>query len=766
MATPANRVPVRIARGSKANLDTAIAAGDLKEGEICYATDENGVYVVEGGALTQAGADLAFTSVGALSDVDITTTPPTDGQFLVWNNADGEFQPGDVALALDDLSDVTYTTGSLEPTALDQIVFSSTDVPGTETWKVFANASYGMALAAYDSSNDGSYVYAHPAKGIELKAEVGVVNLTGDSTVTTNTPEIRLNTGQPTATTPTGNYFGLKLPAGYSTDQTYTVPAADGASGQALVTDGSGGLSWSGVSGEIEWTLTANGSTDYIFAGAGFAGTETDPVVYVVRGQTYKFTYAMGAHPFQIQSTSGIGGTAYNDGITNNAVSNGTLTWEVRMDAPSTLYYQCTSHADMNGTIYVLDEGSAVQSIDDLSDVDTTTVAPTDGQVLAWDNAAGKWEPATIAGGGASVTTSDTAPASPSDGDLWYRSTDGRTYVYYDDGNTSQWVDANPNLPVGSDTFERSGTTVSLTNAGDSLDIGPLFVDGGAPADSVNVDSSGRLGIGTAAPSFLLHLDGGNMHRTRSAEGTSGTPQEDALVTYGNASTGYGGVYALNSYATDTSTQLAFKITDGSSNTSEALRIDSSGNVGVNVSSPTEKIDVEGNIRARDASNVRGAYLSNDGAVEIFKDTSNGYIDFKTSIAEDYDCRIQQESNGLRFDTGGNAATAERVRINANGTTTFNGTVETNERTITAGAFDLATGNHWTCGAITVPAPTNATAGTSGLIRITAGPVTWNTVFKFPGGTAPTIASFPAVIPFYVQDSSNILMGNVAEGIA
>lgn len=94
------------------------------------------------------------------------------------------------------------------------------------------------------------------------------------------------------------------------------------------------------------------------------------------------------------------------------------------------------------------------------------------------------------------------------------------------------------------------------------------------------------------------------------------------------------------------------------------------------------------------------------------------------------------------------------------------GTIETTERTITAGSFDLATGNHWTCGAITVPAPTNATAGTSGLIRITAGPVVWNGVFKFPGGAAPTIAAFPAIIPFYVQSSSEILMGNVAEGIA
>lgn len=73
MATPANRVPVRIARGTKANLDTAMTAGDLKEGEICYAEDENGLYVVEGGVLVQAGADLSSITVDELSDVEYPT---------------------------------------------------------------------------------------------------------------------------------------------------------------------------------------------------------------------------------------------------------------------------------------------------------------------------------------------------------------------------------------------------------------------------------------------------------------------------------------------------------------------------------------------------------------------------------------------------------------------------------------------------------------------------------------------------------------------
>jgi hypothetical protein len=97
---------------------------------------------------------------------------------------------------------------------------------------------------------------------------------------------------------------------------------------------------------------------------------------------------------------------------------------------------------------------------------------------------------------------------------------------------------------------------------------------------------------------------------------------------------------------------------------------------------------------------------------------------------------------------------------------TFTVATRSTERTITSGAFDLATGNLWTVGAITVPNPTNAVAGQTGAIRITAGPVVWSSNFKFPGGTAPTIATFPAIIPYYVQDSSTILMGNVVEGIA
>ena len=112
-----------------------------------------------------------------------------------------------------------------------------------------------------------------------------------------------------------------------------------------------------------EWILGANGSSDYTFTGPGFTGAENDPTLYLIRGQQYKFTNnSGGSHPFRIQSTpNGSTGTQYNDGITNNDTSTGTLTWNVQFDAPDILYYQCTNHSGMGGKIYITNAGEMLQ---------------------------------------------------------------------------------------------------------------------------------------------------------------------------------------------------------------------------------------------------------------------------------------------------------------------------------------------------------------------------------------------------------------------
>ena len=106
-----------------------------------------------------------------------------------------------------------------------------------------------------------------------------------------------------------------------------------------------------------EWTLGADGTSHYTFSGPGLTGAENDPTLYLIRGQQYKFKNRSGGHPFRIQSTvNGSTGTAFNDGITNNDAANGTdLLWNVQLDTPATLYYQCTAHANMGGKINILD---------------------------------------------------------------------------------------------------------------------------------------------------------------------------------------------------------------------------------------------------------------------------------------------------------------------------------------------------------------------------------------------------------------------------
>jgi hypothetical protein len=119
------------------------------------------------------------------------------------------------------------------------------------------------------------------------------------------------------------------------------------------------------------YTLGASGSSHYLFSGPGLSLSTPDPTLYLVRGRTYKFVNNMGAHPFQFQTSAGIGGTAYTSGIDNSPITNATMTWEIRHDTPNALYYQCTSHSNMQGVAYILDKDSH-PSISTASSIDNS----------------------------------------------------------------------------------------------------------------------------------------------------------------------------------------------------------------------------------------------------------------------------------------------------------------------------------------------------------------------------------------------------------
>ena len=63
MPTPSNRTAVRIARGTYSNLNSSVA--DINEGEICYATDQDKLYVKESGSLVSTQLTGAATLAAA-----------------------------------------------------------------------------------------------------------------------------------------------------------------------------------------------------------------------------------------------------------------------------------------------------------------------------------------------------------------------------------------------------------------------------------------------------------------------------------------------------------------------------------------------------------------------------------------------------------------------------------------------------------------------------------------------------------------------------
>jgi hypothetical protein len=81
-----------------------------------------------------------------------------------------------------------------------------------------------------------------------------------------------------------------------------------------------------------------------------------------------------------------------------------------------------------------------------------------DDDVISYDAANGVWinKQPTGGGGGASITVSDTPPSSPSAGQMWFNSANGKMYLYYD----SYWVEVGSSSQSGA-----VSTDVALSNS-------------------------------------------------------------------------------------------------------------------------------------------------------------------------------------------------------------------------------------------------------------------------------------------------------------
>jgi hypothetical protein len=90
-----------------------------------------------------------------------------------------------------------------------------------------------------------------------------------------------------------------------------------------------------------------------------------------------------------------------------------------------------------------------------------------------WDGT--EWVAVSSPGGGCEV--GETAPTAPEPGDLWFRTDICQLFVYYDDGDTQQWVQANSGGGGGGGELWIDGGSAS-SNFGSA----PALIDGGAAA--------------------------------------------------------------------------------------------------------------------------------------------------------------------------------------------------------------------------------------------------------------------------------------------
>lgn len=155
MPTPTSRSKILPARGLKANLDAGLVAGDLLEGELCYAKDEDALYQVEGGVLVKVGGGLqSGDNVSELvNDAGYITAAEVPADAVTSVNG----QTGVVSLGIQDMDDFELNAGAVVVnTWNDGGVGGATDVSTGEVVRS-SSSSFSYFISRYDANGVDVY---------------------------------------------------------------------------------------------------------------------------------------------------------------------------------------------------------------------------------------------------------------------------------------------------------------------------------------------------------------------------------------------------------------------------------------------------------------------------------------------------------------------------------------------------------------------------------------------------------------------------------